>query len=67
MSERNYCRWWEPHKWSKWADKQWSKLARCGWVTSTSSAPEEVGIECLQERRCTRCGHVQLRAERSRL
>lgn len=70
-TDTHACRWWEAHAWSKWADKAWSKLVRGRplFVTTTSTAdePEEVGMECIQERRCARCGMLQLRSEQTRL
>ena len=69
-SEKTSC-WPWAHAWSKWSDKSWSKLVRdralFATTTSTADEPAEVGIECIQERRCARCGMLQLRAERSRL
>lgn len=58
------------HQWAKWADKSWSKLMRVrpAFVSATSTAnDDEVGLECIQERRCSRCGLIQMRAERTRL
>ncbi len=56
------------HKWSKWADKTWSKLVRDPvFATYTTTAPAEVGLECIQERRCQRCNMLQLRSERTQL
>jgi hypothetical protein len=37
-------------------------------VTSTfPDTPSEVGLECIQERRCTTCNKLQLRSETVRL
>lgn len=58
------------HVWTKWADKQWNKLlrSRLSMRTTTSTADDdEVGLECVQERRCERCGMLQLRQEQARL
>lgn len=56
------------HAWPKWTDKQWSTLVRSkplfATTTSTADEPSEVGIECVQERRCGRCGMLQLRSEK---
>ena len=64
------CFWSWSHKWSKWTDKGWSKLVRdplFAVTTSTVQTPAEVGLECIQERRCTVCNKLQLRSEQTRL
>lgn len=58
------------HRWTKWTDKKWSTLVRSrpAWATATSTADDaEVGLECVQERRCQRCNMVQLRNELTRI
>jgi hypothetical protein len=63
------CFWPWSHQWEKWKDKQWNRLVRDPvFVTTSSTAPvSEVGIECIQERRCTVCNKLQLRSEQTRL
>lgn len=59
------------HEWPKWTDKQWSKLVRdrplFATTTSTADDPAEVGLECVQERRCQRCGMLKMRREQVRI
>lgn len=61
------------HRWTKWTDKQWSKLLRDRplFATSTSTAPgddpAEIGLECTQERRCKTCNQLQLRSVQTRI
>jgi hypothetical protein len=70
MTKNRSCFWPWQHDWTQWKDKNWSRLVRSrpAWVTSTGTEDDaEVGLECIQERRCDRCGQVQLRSERTML
>jgi hypothetical protein len=53
------------HTWAKWTDREQGVLMERA-ISDPKSENRMKGIVIIQERRCTKCGMLQLRSETSR-